>query len=51
VHAQKKEKKTAETSIECPLMQVPRCVYSTQENGKAIRDQNCFYTEFNERVN
>jgi len=23
-------------------MQVPRCVHSTEENGQAIKDQNCF---------
>jgi len=36
------ETQTAETPTECPSMQVPRSVYSTQENGKAIKDQNCF---------
>jgi len=30
------ETQTADTSIECPSMQVPHCVYITQENGKAI---------------
>jgi len=42
VHGHITETQTAETPIECPSMQVPRCVYGTQENGKAIKDQNCF---------
>jgi len=33
-------KQTAETPIiECPSVQVLCCVYSTQENSKAIKDQ------------
>jgi len=36
VHAHINETQTAQTPIECPSMQVPLCVYSTQENGKAI---------------
>jgi len=42
VHAHVNETQTAETSIECPSMQVSCCVYSTQENGQAMKDQNCF---------
>jgi len=42
LHVHINETQTAETLIECPSMQVQRSVYSTQDNGKAIKDQNCF---------
>jgi len=42
MHEHINETQLAETPIECPSMQVPRCVYSSHENGKAIKDQNCF---------
>jgi len=45
VHAHINKTQTAETPIEYPSMQVLRSVYSTQENGKAIKDQN-YFSEF-----
>jgi len=42
VHAHTNETQNAETSIECSSTQVPLIVHNTEENGKAVKDQNCF---------